>query len=228
VTDRKEVPDKPDPGRSRRRRPSRWLFEVGIIMASVALGYGAARFEEYQSNRGLADQALAALSSEVEHNRRQLEPMVPMHAAWVSALEHAQQADAGTRNRAALDVWFAARPEFPEGARSSFPLLQRSAWDAALSSGALRFFDYDLAKALADVYRMQETATDNVDRLAQGALSEVAIYDPASRPAAVRLLWLTLADILSAEVLLLELYDLHMPALQAIAPRKPATAAPVD
>jgi hypothetical protein len=53
----------------------------------------------------------------------------------------------------------------------------------------------------------------------------VAIYDPASRTAAVRLLWLTLADILSAEILLLELYDLHMPTLQAVAPRKPATAA---
>jgi hypothetical protein len=227
VTDRKEVPDKPDPGRSRRRRPSRWLFEVGIIMASVALGYGAARYEEYQSNRGLADQALAALSSEVEHNRRQLEPMVPLHAAWVSALEQAQQTDAGTRNGAALDVWFATRPEL-RGVRSPFPLLQRSAWDAALSSGALRFFDYDLAQALADVYRMQETATDNVDRLAHGALSEVATYDPASRTAAVRLLWLTLADILVAEIDLLALYDLHMPTLQAIAPRKPATAAPMD
>lgn len=42
-----------------------------------------------------------------------------------------------------------------------------------------------------------------MDRLAKGALSSAATFDPASRAASVRLLWLTLADIQAAEQMLL-------------------------
>jgi hypothetical protein len=90
-----------------------------------------------------------------------------------------------------------------------------------MSGGALRLIDYDVAAALSDVYRMQETATDNVDRLAEGALSQPETYDPASRAASVRLLWLTLADIQSAEAILLDLYRKNLPVIQGAAGRRP-------
>ena len=86
-----------------------------------------------------------------------------------------------------------------------------------MSGGALRLIDYDVAAALSEIYRVQEIATDNVDRLAKGALSTTATFDPASRVASVRLLWLTTLDIESAETILLDLYRKHLPTIRAAA-----------
>ena len=86
-----------------------------------------------------------------------------------------------------------------------------------MAGGALRLVDYEVAAALTDVYGMQELAGANLQRLANGPLATAAIYDPASRAAAVRMLWLTLADIQSAEVSLLARYRQHLPAISAAA-----------
>jgi hypothetical protein len=96
-------------------------------------------------------------------------------------------------------------------------VLRRSAWDAAVSGGALRLIDYDLAAALSDIYRAQEIGAGNVDRLAAGVLASADSFDPARRAPTLRLLWLTLADITAAEKALLELGRKHLPALRAAA-----------
>jgi uncharacterized protein YbjT (DUF2867 family) len=84
-----------------------------------------------------------------------------------------------------------------------------------MAGGALRLIHYEMVERLSEVYRVQEIATDNVARLANGALSSPETFDAARRAASVRLLWLTLADIVSAEDALLDLYDEHLPALRA-------------
>ena len=198
--------------------PPRWLVEGVLILASVGLGFAAAEYGEVRNNRELAGRALAGLLAEVEHNIALLEPMVPMHASWVDALAGA---NAERGEESAIDIFFATRPDLPEGAPSPFPFLRRSAWDAAMSGGALRLLDYDVAAALSEMYRMQETATDNVDRLANGALSQSATYDPSSRAASVRLLWLTLADIQAAETVLLDLYRKNLPVIRSAAGTEP-------
>ena len=191
-----------------------WVLEGIFIIVSVALGFGVAQFGEYRNNRELATRALKSLQAEIEHNLTILEPMVLIHEKWVAALA---KADTSNRSQAAIDVWFATRPSLPPGVGSSFPFLRRSAWDAAVSGGALRFIDYDVIAFLSDIYRVQAIATENVERLATGALSSTATYDPASRAAAVRLMWLTLADIQSAESTLLDLYRQHLPAIRRVA-----------
>jgi hypothetical protein len=172
------------------KTPPQWLLEGLFIIVSVALGFAVAQYGEYRSNRELATRVLKNLQGEVEHNLALLEPMVPIHHKWVEALDKAE---------------------------SPFPFLRRSAWDAALSGGTLRLIDYDVAAALSEIYRVQEIATGNVDRLAKGALSTTATFDPASRVASVRLLWLTTLDIESAEAILLELYRKHLPMIRAAA-----------
>jgi hypothetical protein len=191
-----------------------WLLEGVCIVVSVALGFALAQYGERRDERELADRVLTSVVAEVEHNRAILGPLVPIHGAWVQALS---QPDTSRSGRSALDVYFAARPQLPVEAESPFPFLRRSAWDAAVSGGALRLIDYEVAEALSEIYRMQEIATDNVERLANGALSSPATYDPANREASVRLLWLTLADIQSAEALLLTLYERHLPAVRTAA-----------
>jgi hypothetical protein len=188
-----------------------WLLEGLFIVASVLLAFAVGEFREARANRELTARVLNGIKAEMEHNLATLEPFVPMHTRWLEAL---QNADSSTGSQAGLDVWFATRPQLPLDGKSPFPFLRRSAWDAAVSGGALRLIDYDVAAALADVYRAQELATANVERLAAGALSSTATYDPASRAASVRLLWLTLADIESAETLLRDLYRQHLPTIR--------------
>lgn len=193
-------------------RSARWLRESLFVVVSAALGYGAARYGEFRDRQELAAQVLESIRAEVEQNASTLRPMLPLHRTWVGTLSRGAE---GVPGASALDVFFATRPALPPGAVGPFPTLRRSAWDAAVAGGGLRLIRYDLAADLSEIYRAQEITTDNVDRLAKGALSTVATYDPATKAPATRLLWLTLADIESAEEVLMRLYDRHLPELHA-------------
>jgi hypothetical protein len=48
------------------------------------------------------------------------------------------------------------RPHLPPKIRTNVPLFRRAAWDTALSTGALRLMDYDLAAGLSEIYGMQD------------------------------------------------------------------------
>jgi hypothetical protein len=191
-----------------------WLLEGVLIVVSVLLGFGLSELREARAERALTARVLSGIRAEIEYNVQALEPFVPMHTQWMQAL---RQVDLAAGNETGLGVWFATRPPLPLDGASPFPFLRRSAWDAALAGGVLRLVDYDVTAALADVYGMQERATDNVERLANGALSSPATYDPAMRVPSVQLLWLTLADIQSAESLLLQRYREHLPTIIAAA-----------
>lgn len=193
----------------------RWLPEVTLVLASVALGFGAAQYGEYRSDQTLASRILRSLTRELEENRALLEPAVPFHEAWLSSLQTASPQP----DQSGLDVWFATRPPMPAEVSTPFVTLRRSAWDAALASGSLGLLDYDRATALSEIYRTQDLVTENVNRLALGPLSQPTTFDPASGPASTRLLWLTLADIQAAEAVLLDLYGKHLPGLAAASSR---------
>ena len=200
-----------EPSPTSRRSLPRWLPEITIVLVSVALGFGAAQYGEYRDDQSLAGRILRSLIGELEQNQLLLEPTVPFHESWLDTL----QAAAPTSEQSGLDVWFATRPPMPTEVSTPFVTLHRSAWDAALASGSLGLLDYDLATSLSEIYRAQDLVTGNVNRLASGALSQAATFDPDNAPASTRLLWLTLADIYTAEAMLLELYRKHLPRLQA-------------
>ena len=187
------------------------MLEGLLIVVSVLLAFAVDEFREGRANREFAARVLNGIQAEMEHNLATLEPYVPMHTEWVEALK---TVDTSNGSETGLDVWFATRPPLPLNRKTPFPSLRRSAWDAAVSGDALRLIDYDVAAALADVYRAQEQASANVQRLAAGALSSTTTYDASMRAASVRLLWLTLADIQSAEALLVDLYRQHLPTIR--------------
>ena len=192
-----------------------WLLEGMFIVVSVALGFGVAQFGEYRANRELVARVLAGLEAEIRRNLATLEPFVPMHRRWIEGLE---QVDGSPTAQSGFSTFFAIRPALPAGAQSSFPILQRSAWDTAVSGDALRLIDYDVVASLSETYRLQEVATANVDRrLADGILSSVAIFDPASRAASLQLLQFTLRDIAYAEAALVERYRAHLPKISTAA-----------
>ena len=197
----------PKPGKT----ATHWLLEGLFIVISVTLGFGVAQYRESRANHELAARVLNSLQAEVEHNRATLEPFVPRHATWAEALLKADPSK-GTQN--GFEVFIATRPP---GGNLNFPFLRRSAWDAAVSGGTLRLIDYDVAAALSDIYVTQAIVTGNVERLVSGPFSSTATFEPASRAASVRMLWLTMADIQSSEASLVDLYRKHLPAIRAAA-----------
>lgn len=194
------------------RLRTRWVFEAVFIALSVALGFMVAQFGEYRADRQLTERVLASLQAEIQHNISTLKPHPAVHNQWVKALANA---DTVARTKAGLDVFFATRPHVQAGPQAFFPFLRRSAWEAALASGAFRLIDYEVAASLSEIYATQELLTSNIERLAKGVLAQPAIYDPTQRGAAVRLLWLTMADIEAAEYLLLDLYERELPRIRA-------------
>ena len=189
-----------------------WLLEGFFIVVSVGLGFGVAQYRESRANHELSVRVLKSLQAEVEHNLATLAPFVPIHRGWMDALE---KADVSKSTQSGLDLYFETRPKLPADAKSSFAFLRRSAWDAAVSGGSLRLIDFDVASALSDIYVTQEIATANVARLVSGPFSSTATFEPASRSASVRMLWLTMADIQSSEEILIDLYRRHLPAIRA-------------
>ena len=124
---------------------------------------------------------------------------------------HLDKARTSKEGAAGMDVFFATRPN----AATNFPVLRRGAWDAALSTGALRLVDYTLAARLSEIYQMQtvlESDTDKVNSL-QGPF-----FDPAGRAASVQQLWFGITGVeYVEEQLLLPLYRQHLPAIRAAA-----------
>jgi hypothetical protein len=195
-----------------------WLIEGVFIVISVALGFAVAQYRESKADRELAARVLKGVQAEIERNLAALEPYIPRHKKWMEALD---KPDLSKPNQSGLDVFFATRPELPAGAKSNFVFLRRSAWDAAISGGTLRLIDYDVAAALSDIYVTQDIAMGNVGRLVAGPFSSTAAFEPTSRAASVRLIWLTIADIESSEEALIELYRQHLPLIRAAANHDP-------
>lgn len=192
-----------------------WLLEGILIVVSVALGFWVTQIQQGRQDRELAARVLERIEQEIASNAKTLEPYLPMHATWLERLNKAESL-VDPQSPSAFDVFMNTRPPIPPGAPSPFAFLRRSAWDTALSAGIIRLIDPDLAASLSELYRAQEIATQNVERLANGVLTSSTLYDPDDRRASVRLLWITLADIASAEVVLRHAYNEQLPKLRAV------------
>ena len=94
--------------------------------------------------------------------------------------------------------------------------MRRGAWDAALSTGALRLIDYDVVAALSEIYQVQTFYGETINRLVSAATSTTA-FDPASRALSARQMSVDMDSVTFAEQLLLALYKKHLPAVRAAA-----------
>lgn len=188
-----------------------WLLEGLLIVFSVVLGFWVSQLQSARADRDTAARVLASVHEEIERNAAVLAPYVGMHGAWTDALKK-EAAESGTQS--AFDVFMQVRPPLPANG-TPFPVLRRSAWDAALAGGTIRLLDHDVAAALSGVYRWQQVVDDNVQRLAQGPFVAASTFDPASRTPSLRMLWLTMADIQTSEEFLVAEYRRHAPALRA-------------
>jgi hypothetical protein len=188
-----------------------WLLEGLLIVFSVVLGFWVSQLQGARADRELAARVLTSVHDEVAYNGALLGPYVEMHGAWTAKLGK-EAAETGTQ--AAFDVFMRTRPPLPAGG-TPFPVLRRSAWDAALAGGIIRLLDHDVAAALSDVYRRHQIVDDNIQRLARDGFGAASTFDPANRTPSLRMLWMTMRDIESSEAMLAASYRRHAPALRA-------------
>jgi hypothetical protein len=192
---------------------SHWVLEALMILVSVGLAFGVAEYRESRANHELAARVLRSLQEEVEHNLVTLEQWTDFNTAFRQAL-----AKADTTNSAqnGLDVYVAVRPKLPAGATLDVPIVRRGAWEAALSTGALRLIDYGVVAGLSDIYQMQESYGAAVASLVAG-MHAASVFDPVNRLVTIRQATQWWNEISFLQTLQIDLYKKHLPAIRAAA-----------
>ena len=205
------------------KRWMQWFLEVFFIVLGVVLGFAVAEYGQSRQERELARRVLQALQSEVDHNLTVLEPAFVKHQRWAKGLTDWLNAHAKagavpspglTARHAFLNTWPDVNLNRPDKIENPFPTLRRVAWDTAVSTGALRLIDYDVAAALSEIYQWQ-------DALPAGAIpsGQVEFFDPAHHiPSTIQTSFAMEALVIS-EGALLDLYRQHLPAIREAAAR---------
>lgn len=129
----------------------RFAFEAVLIVLSVLLGFGVTEWRQSAVDAELAEQVRSNLHTEIEYNMTQLEAVIPRQRQLLNAI---RSADVSNSQQSGWDVIFAAIAQ--AGGGLGRPLLRKGAWDAAVSTGALRLLDYDLVARLSEVYAAQD------------------------------------------------------------------------
>ena len=163
-----------------------WLLEGLFIVISVALGFWVTQVREERQSHQLAARVLTGLQAEVQHNLATLEPFIGIQQKWLDAMGKLGPAtDRQTdfpvcpTSATACGVFFATRPDLGD-MKTSFPIFRRAAWDTALSTGALRLVDYDLAAGLSEIYQMQDLFKSNLDKVGLSSTQPLAKRQLAS------------------------------------------------
>jgi hypothetical protein len=194
------------------KTPIHWLLEGLLIVISVALGFGVAQFRESRANRELGARVLRGLQTEIEQNLALLERQSAMHQRWLEALS---QPNVFTSHKTAREVFLATWPDLNrDKITDPFPLPRRGAWDAALSTGALRLIDYDVVAALSEIYQRQQSLESAVEKM---PYSSTSFFDPVQRDAAAIQLAFEINAIELSENFLVDAYRRDLPIIRAAA-----------
>lgn len=221
VTTQKSSPPRADSTSGRRgptSRPSRWLasasfrllLESALIVLSVLIGFALSEWGSRQADRAHAAAALESFRGEIQENLATLERARPEHVRVAERL--AGVTDSGIlRGETGFDV-FAAIWTAEIVADTS--ALREAAWQTAVSTGALRLLDYQLAALLSETYLEQAGIRATRQRMAD-RFSDASNFEPQSRNAMVRVHWRLVADLASQEEHLIKRYRLTLQALPA-------------
>ena len=185
---------------------SRLLFEAVLIILSVAIGFAVSEWRGRVADRELAARVLRNVRDEVEYNLTQIDEQIGRHEQMIAALD---AADLSNPEDSGWDVMVRALKGGPD-ARP----LRRAAWDGAVSMGALRVIDYEMAARLSEIYLAQDSYAQ---ALASGPLLlyTPALFDPANRKVGSLIGKWLMVELRGNETLVRALYERHLPALRA-------------
>lgn len=183
-------------------------MEALLIVVSVALGFAVNEWRQSVADRDLAARVIRNVRAEIEHNHATIAPQVKRHQAIIKTLA----STTGRDGQAAWDVLVESLPD-----RQGFGLAppRQAAWDAAVSSGAFRLIDYELAAVISEIYVAQDQVYGSLVNRVTGAIYTSDMFDPATRSRALPVLRWVLVEMEGNERYVLELYEKHLPTLRA-------------
>ncbi len=149
-----------------RDRDFSWIYKAGLeaamIVFAVILAFLVTEWREAQRAEDRARTAIERIVLELEANIAQLETVTPYHSETAAGIrDHVALIERGEAS---------AQGRFIENAMAVMPrglappMLNRTAWDYAVTSGVLDPVDYDLVADLAAVYAIQNSGVDSTWR----------------------------------------------------------------
>jgi hypothetical protein len=189
---------------------SRLLLEAALIVLSVVLGFAVTEWRQNRADRELVAHVLQNVRTEVELNLAQIEQQLSRHQQMIKMFEAADTSDP---EKSAWDVALGIMMKMG-GGMDTLPLRQ-AAWDAAVSSGALRLMDYDLTAVLSEIYVGQHDAYTTTVLQAVPAIFTTDTFRPGSQREALQVIRWLMVEVEGRERFVRDLYKRHLPRLQA-------------
>lgn len=125
---------------------SRVLFESVLIMVSIVAALALDEWREDRQDEEMVEHALDNFLLEIRQNRERVEDTAPFNSGLRDVLA-----------RRHLEGGIGDVAEFVSIVESYSPgMLQVTAWETALATGALAKMDYDLVSALSLTYSLQQ------------------------------------------------------------------------
>ncbi|MEP6618604.1 MAG: hypothetical protein ABJE47_04800 [bacterium] len=169
-------------------------LESVMIVLSVLLALAASRWAEGRKQQQLTAQALSSFEQEMQANQQKLLAVYPYHQALTAAARRLDSLGT-TRTYAewqrAVPIWSGFRP----------PDLTTTAWQTALTTGALANLPYRQVGVLSDTYSLQ----NKLDAF-NGSYIPLFDFSDAAMPATIRRMSAYMQTVVSFESVLLQDY----------------------
>jgi len=187
----------------------RVLFESLLLVVSVVLGFVVSEWGTHARERELAANVRRSIAQEVADNLKAMDAQFTRHETGLKALDR-------VRPDPAKPALLVMEETIPGGSVSALPM-KRAAWDAAVSSGALRLLDHDLVERYSDIYVNQERIYDDDITWLKTVFYRPENFEPSRQKAALATLRGVLQEIRGNEDYMRGLYRQNLPALQKAA-----------
>lgn len=185
------------------------LFESLLLIVSVVLGFMVSQWDTHAKERELAANVRRSIAAEVAENLKVMQAQIGRHTAGIAALHNAHP----DPDQGALLVM---SKTIPDGSIGALPM-KRAAWDAAVSSGALRLLDPVLAERYSEIYVRQERVYDDDTTWLKTVLYRPENFEPARQKPALANLTAMLEELKGNEETMRDLYREQLPALRKAA-----------
>ncbi|WP_456461470.1 hypothetical protein [Reichenbachiella sp.] len=124
------------------------LTEFISVVFAVLLALGLNHWREANNDEKLAEKALVNIFLEIQSNQKEVEAEIPSYDEQIAEVKVFKDA-------------FDKGEGMPYSLGFNMPVLSRSAWNVANSTGAIKDFDLNMLMELSDIYTFQEMYHNN-------------------------------------------------------------------
>ncbi len=148
------------------------ILEIVLIFLSVLLAFSMGQWQERINENERAELALLNIKTEIQKNRYEVEPLIEIHKNLIARTYEIP--DSISQNNSAWDIFLYAL----DGENPHLPWVERSAWDAAVFSGAIQNMDFELLANISSLYNLQGKGIDALFDQFSDLMFMPTFYDP--------------------------------------------------